>query len=59
MKTLKYFYAETGRDERIQELLMLVTELKKVNLNGRKFETVLLSITGDLDLEKSAGLLQK
>lgn len=54
-----FFYAETGRDERIRELLMLVTELKNVNLNGRRFETVLLSITGDLDLEKIGLLASK
>lgn len=54
-----YFYAESSRDEHIRELLMLVTELKNVNLNGRKFETVLLSITGDLDLEKISLLASK
>ena len=54
-----YFYAESSRDEHIRELLMLVTELKNVNLNGRKFETVLLSITGDLDLEKIGLLASK
>ncbi|MFM1807524.1 MAG: hypothetical protein RLZZ242_249 [Bacteroidota bacterium] len=54
-----YFYAETGAGERINELLMLVTELKNVNLNGRKFETVLLSITGNLDLEKIGTLASK
>ena len=54
-----FFYTETGRDERIQELLMLVTELKNVNLKGRRFETVLLSITGDLDLEKIGLLASK
>jgi hypothetical protein len=42
-----------------ESLLMLVTELKNVNLNGRKFETVLLSITGDLDLEKIGLLASK
>ena len=53
-----YFYADSGKD-RIKELLMLVTELKNVNLNGRNFETVLLSITGDLEMEKIGLLASK
>lgn len=54
-----YFYADSGKGDRIKELLMLVTELKNVNLNGRNFETVLLSITGDLEMEKIGLLASK
>jgi hypothetical protein len=38
---------------------MLVTEIKEVNINGRNFETVLLSLTGDLDMEKIGALANK
>ncbi len=58
-----YFYVEEGRGEgRIKELLMLVSELseiKEISVNGRKFETVLLSLTGDLDMEKIGALANK
>ena len=58
-----YFYVEEGRGEgQIKELLMLVSELsdiKEISVNGRKFETVLLSLTGDLDMEKIGALANK
>ena len=58
-----YFYVEEGRSEgQIKELLMLVSELgeiKELTVNGRKFETVLLSLTGDLDMEKIGALANK
>ena len=44
---------------------MLVTglkdrkELQDVDLNGHKVETVLLSLTGDIDLKKIATLTEK
>ena len=55
-----YFYIAEGASEgKIKELLMLVTEIKEVNINGRNFETVLLSLTGDLDMEKIGALANK
>lgn len=58
-----HFYVEEGRSEgQIKELLMLVSELseiKEISVNGRKFETVLLSLTGDLDMEKIGALANK
>ena len=55
-----YFYIAEGASEgKIMELLMLVTEIKEVNINGRNFETVLLSLTGDLDMEKIGALANK
>ena len=55
-----YFYIAEGAGEgKIMELLMLVTEIKEVNINGRNFETVLLSLTGDLDMEKIGALANK
>lgn len=56
------FYIRTGKDkDHVSELLMLVTGMKNVDveLNGRKLETVLLSLTGDIDLNKIGSLTKK
>ena len=60
------FYVKEGKDsDHVKELLMLVTglqdrkELQEVDLNGYKVETVLLSLTGDIDLKKIATLTEK
>jgi len=54
------FYIKEGKDsDHVSELLMFVTSLKDVELDGRKFETVLLSLTGDIDLNKINSLTKK
>ncbi|MGB5555440.1 MAG: DUF4252 domain-containing protein [Flavobacteriaceae bacterium] len=58
------FYIRQGKDEdHVSELLMFVTGMKNsgvdVEVNGRKFETVLLSLTGDIDLNKISSLTKK
>jgi hypothetical protein len=56
------FYIKGGKDENhVSELLMFVTGIDKVDVevNGRKFETVLLSLTGDIDLRKIGSLTKK
>ncbi|MEZ4808854.1 MAG: DUF4252 domain-containing protein [Allomuricauda sp.] len=54
------FYIKQGRDDdHVSELLMLVTDLKEVEADGRKFETVLLSLTGDINLNKINSLTKK
>lgn len=56
------FYIKQGKDEdHVSELLMFVTGMKNVDMdvNGRKFETVLLSLTGDIDLNKIGSLTSK
>jgi len=56
------FYVKEGKDEdHVSELLMFVTGLKNVDVsvNDRKFETVLLSLTGDIDLNKINSLTKK
>ena len=60
------FYIRPGKDDdHVQELLMFITgikdreELKDVDINGRKIETVLLSLTGDIDLNKIGALTKK
>lgn len=56
------FYIKSGKDEdHVSELLMFVTGVKNMNveINDRKIETVLLSLTGDIDLNKIGSLTQK
>lgn len=54
------FYIKQGKDEdHVSELLMLVTGMHDVETDGRKFETVLLSLTGDIDLNKINSLTKK
>jgi hypothetical protein len=54
------FYIKEGRDEdHVSELLMFVNGLKDVEANGRNIETVLLSLTGDIDLTKIGSLTRK
>ncbi len=56
------FYIQSGRDEdHVKELLMLVTGLDKVKAGpgGRNIETVLLTMTGDIDLKKIGSLTKK
>ena len=54
------FYIKEGKDsDHVSELLMFVTGIKEVEANGRKFETVLLSLTGNIDLNKISSLTNK
>jgi len=54
------FYIREGRDsDHVSELLMFVTELKNVEAEGRKFETVILSLTGDIDLNQISMITEK
>ena len=62
------FYIKEGKDEdHVSELLMFITGLKEVTkdsnvtINGQKreFETVLLTLTGDIDLKQISKLTNK
>lgn len=62
------FYVKEGKDENhVKELLMFVTGLKEltkgedITINGKKreVETVLLSLTGDIDLKQISKLTSK
>tara|TARA_R110000868_G_scaffold175564_1_gene412650 strand:+ start:8115 stop:8660 length:546 start_codon:yes stop_codon:yes gene_type:complete len=54
------FYIKSGKDDdHVSELLMFITGMKNVEADGRKFETVLLSLTGDIDLNKINSLTNK
>ncbi|WP_209399870.1 DUF4252 domain-containing protein [Pseudozobellia sp. WGM2] len=56
------FYIRSGKDDdHVSELLMFVTGIQNadIDVNGRKIETVLLSLTGDIDLNKIGSLTKK
>jgi len=56
------FYIRKGKDEdHVSELLMFITGIKNTDMeiNDRKIETVLLSLTGDIDLTKIGEITRK
>lgn len=56
------FYIKNGKKkDHVSELLMFVSGMKNmdVDMNGRKFETVLVSMTGDIDLNKIGEITNK
>ncbi len=56
------FYIKHGRKkDHVSELLMFVSGISNadVDFNGRKLETVLVSLTGDIDLNKVGTLTKK
>jgi len=56
------FYVKNGKDDdHVSELLMFVTGMKNIDmeLNDRQIETVLLTLTGDIDLTKIGSLTKK
>lgn len=54
------FYIKNGKDENhVRELLMFVSGMKDMDVDGRKFETVLVSMTGDIDLNKISTITNK
>ena len=56
------FYIRNGKDsDHVSELLMFVTGIKDmdVEIDDRKIETVLLTLTGDIDLTKIGSLTRK
>ena len=56
------FYVKKGKDDdHVSELLMFVTGMNNIDVevNDRKIETVLLTLTGDIDLTKIGSLTKK
>lgn len=54
------FYIRNGKDsDHVSELLMFVTGIKNVEMDDREIETVLLTLTGDIDLTKIGSLTKK
>jgi len=63
-QTVKFYIKEGKNEDHVSELLMFITGLKEVTkdadvtINGhkREFETVLLTLTGDIDLKQISKL---
>ena len=54
---VKFYVLESNKSDRIKELLMCVTELdSKISIDNRSFETVLLQLKGDIELEQISKL---
>ncbi|MDO6517131.1 DUF4252 domain-containing protein [Zobellia uliginosa] len=56
------FYIKQGRDEdHVSELLLFVSDINsdELGIDNRKFESVLVSMTGDIDLNKIGALTKK
>jgi hypothetical protein len=54
------FYIKEGKDaDHVSELLMFITGMSEVEANGHRFETVILSLTGDIDLNNISSLTNK
>ncbi len=56
------FYVKEGKDEdHVSELLLFVSDIgnPKMGLKNRKFESILVSMTGDIDLNKIGALTNK
>jgi hypothetical protein len=66
-QTVKFYVKEGKDDNHVKELLMFVNGLKEVTkgqditINGKKreIETVILSLTGDIDLRQVSKLTNK
>lgn len=53
------FYVMEGKDsDHVSEMVMLVTDMEKRSGNAN-FETVLVTMTGDIDLTKIGSLVNK
>ncbi len=56
------FYVKNGKDDNhVKELLMFVTGIDKMKMghNGKEIETVLVSLTGDIDLRQIGTITKK
>ncbi|MFX0556761.1 DUF4252 domain-containing protein [Maribacter sp. CXY002] len=58
---VKFYVRDGAKKDHVSELLMFVSGMDNVEIghNGRKLETVLVSLTGDIDLNKIGTLTDK
>lgn len=58
---VKFYVREGKKKDHVTELLMFVSGLDNVKMDthGRKLETVLVSLTGDIDLNKIGSITNK
>jgi hypothetical protein len=53
---VKFYFKQGSNEDKVAELLMFVSGIKDVNVNGGNVETVLLTLTGDIDLKQISKL---
>jgi len=59
-ETTVKFYIKKGKDENhVKELLMFVSGIKEAKIKDRDLESVLVTLTGDIDLRDVAMLTEK
>jgi len=59
---VKFYVREGRKDTHVKELLMFISgieNVKEASIGNRQVETVLLTMTGDIDLEKISSLTSK
>ncbi|MGB3151060.1 MAG: DUF4252 domain-containing protein [Maribacter sp.] len=58
---VKFYIRDGKKKDHVSELLMFVSGLDNLEMghNGRKLETVLVSLTGDIDLNKIGSITNK
>lgn len=56
---VKFYYKQGSSENKVAELLMFVTGINNVNVNGGEVETVLLSLLGDIDLKQISKLTKE
>ncbi len=58
---VKFYIKNGNKKDHVEELLMFVSGMNNmdVDVNGRKFETVLVSLTGDIDLNRIGSITNK
>lgn len=58
---VKFYVRDGAKADHVTELLMFVSGLNNVDMgsHGRKLETVLVSLTGDIDLNKIGSITNK
>lgn len=56
---VKFYFKQGSNEDKVAELLMFVSGMKDVKVNGGEVETVLLSLTGDIDLKQISKLTKE
>ena len=59
--SVKFYVKEGKDDDHVSELLLFVSDIDnpKIGFENRKFESILVSMTGDIDLNKIGALTNK
>lgn len=56
---VRFYFKQGSNEDKVAELLMFVSGIKDVKVKGDEVETVLLSLTGDIDLKQISKLTKE